>query len=139
MLQRLTPEGVAAPAANYSHATLVPPNATWLYVSGQLGVRPDGSIPDDTQGQTEQIFENLGRVLASAGMTMADVVRLNAFLVDPRDLATYMKVRDSYVAQPPPASTLVVVRALARPVFRVEVEAVAAADRTHREGAVAVA
>jgi 2-iminobutanoate/2-iminopropanoate deaminase len=131
VLQRSTPDGVAAPAANYSHATLVPPNAHWLYLSGQLGVRPDGSVPDDVESQIEQVFANIRRVVESAGMTMADLVRLNAFLVDPRDLATYMMVRDRHVSRPPPASTLVVVRALARPVFRVEVEAVAAADRTH--------
>lgn len=136
MLQRLTPDGVAPPATNYSHATLVQPGARWLYLSGQLGVRPDGTVPEGLEAQAIQVFENIGHVLAAAGMAMSDVVRLVAFLVEPADLRTYMTIRDRYVRRPPPASTLVVVRALARPAFRVEVEATAAAaDRTYRDRA----
>jgi enamine deaminase RidA (YjgF/YER057c/UK114 family) len=89
------------------------------------------------EAQATQVFENIAAILAEAGMAMGDVVRLAAFLVDPRDLATYMTVRDRHVGTPPPASTLVVVRALARPAFRVEVEATAAAaDRTYPSRAV---
>jgi enamine deaminase RidA (YjgF/YER057c/UK114 family) len=126
MLQRVNPGGIGAPLANYSHGTLVPPGASWLFVSGQLGVRPDGSVPDTTEAQAAQALDNVLAILAAAGMTTADLVRLNAFLTDPADLATYMRVRDRFVAAPPPASTLVIVQALARPAFRVEVEAVAA-------------
>ena len=41
MLERISPDGIRPPQANYSHATLVAPGAHWLYASGQLGVRPD--------------------------------------------------------------------------------------------------
>jgi len=127
MLRRITPTTIHPPFANYCHATLVQSTARWLYVSGQLGIRPDGVIPEDFEQQAEACFDNIARILAEAGMRTADLVRLNAYLTDPADLATYMMVRDRHVGDPPPASTLLVVQALARPQFRIEIEATAAA------------
>jgi len=86
----------------------------------------DRAAPGIPEAQSVQVFEILLAILAEAGMTAADLVRLNAYLTDPADLAACMAVRDRYVADPPPASTLLVMRALARPVFQVEIEAVAA-------------
>ena len=126
MLQRLNPDGISPPVANYSHGTVAPAGARWLFAAGQLGVRPDGSVPESAEDQATQVFENLLAILRAAGMDMGDVVRLNAYLTDPADLPAYMRVRDRFVVAPPPASTLVVVAALARPAFKVEVEAVAA-------------
>jgi enamine deaminase RidA (YjgF/YER057c/UK114 family) len=126
MLRRITPSTISPPLANYSHATEVPPNARWLYLSGQLGIAPDGSVPASFEAQAEACFVNLLAILKDAGMGPADLVRLNTYLVDPDDLATYMAVRDRHVAAPPPASTLLVVRAPARPEFKIEIEAVAA-------------
>lgn len=126
MLRRATPRAIPAPLANYSHATEVPANARWLYLSGQLGIRPDGTIPETCAEQAETCFVNVLAILADAGMGAADLVRLNTYLTDPRDLGAYMAVRDRHVANPPPASTLVVVQALAQPKLRVEIEAIAA-------------
>jgi enamine deaminase RidA (YjgF/YER057c/UK114 family) len=126
MLRRITPAAISPPLANYSHAVEVPPHARWLYVSGQLGVAPDGSLPGSCAEQAEACFANLLAILAEAGMAAGDLVRLSTYLTDPADRAAYMAVRDRHVASPPPASTLVVVRALARPEFKVEIEAVAA-------------
>ena len=126
MLQRVTPASIPAPLANYSHATLIPAEARWFHLSGQLGIAADGQIPERVEAQAELCFESILAILAAGGMGPADLVRLNTFLIDPADLPAYMTVRDRYVAAPPPASTLLVVRALARPQFRIEIEAVAA-------------
>ena len=126
MLTRITPAAIHPPAANYSHATGVPPNARWLYLSGQVGIAPDGTIPDDAAAQAEICFANIEAILREAGMAPADLVRLTTYLLDPRDRAGYMAVRDRFVGSPPPASTLVVISALADPRYRIEVEAVAA-------------
>ena len=126
MLRRITPATIQPPLANYCHATEVAPNARWLYVSGQLGVRPDGTIPDGFADQAEACFADLMAILADAGMAAADLVRLNAYLTDPADLGAYMAARDRHVAAPAPASTLLVVQALTRPQFKIEIEAVAA-------------
>ena len=126
MLTRITPAAIHPPAANYSHATLVPPEARWLYLSGQVGVAPDGAIPEDAAAQAELCFANIEALLREAGMAPADLVRLTTYLLDVRDRAAYMAVRDRFVGSPPPASTLVVIAALADPRYRIEIEAVAA-------------
>ena len=125
---RMIPEaaGVHPPFARYSHAVEVPAGARTLFVSGQLGIAADGTVPPDAAGQAELIFRAIASILAKAGMTMADVVRLNAYVVDRSDLPDYMAVRDRHVATPPPASTLLLVAGFTRPEFRLEVEVVAA-------------
>jgi enamine deaminase RidA (YjgF/YER057c/UK114 family) len=126
MLTRITPVAIHPPAANYSHATLVPANARWLYLSGQVGIAPDGTIPDDAAAQAEICFANMEAILDEAGMAPSDLVRLTTYLIDAGDRAAYMAVRDRFVGPPPPASTLVVISALADPRYRIEIEAVAA-------------
>jgi enamine deaminase RidA (YjgF/YER057c/UK114 family) len=126
MLTRITPADIAPPAANYSHATSVPPNARWLYLSGQVGIAPDGTIPEGAAAQAELCFRNIDAVLRAADMAPADLVRLTTYLLDPDDRAAYMAARDRFVSSPPPASTLVVISALADPRYKIEVEAVAA-------------
>lgn len=118
--------GVHPPFARYSHAIEVPAGARTLFLSGQLGIAADGAVPPDAAGQAELIFQAIARILAEAGMTVADLVRLNAYVVDRADLSAYMAVRDRFVADPPPASTLLLVAGFTRPEFRLEVEAVAA-------------
>jgi 2-iminobutanoate/2-iminopropanoate deaminase len=132
MIERVTPEAIHPPLANYRHAVCVPPGARWLFLSGQLGIAPDGTIPQSFEGQAAQCFENIRAILAGAGMGFSDLVRLNTYLTDPADLKAYMAVRDRYVGDPPPASTLLVIQALARPELRIEVEAVAAQAGSHR-------
>jgi enamine deaminase RidA (YjgF/YER057c/UK114 family) len=135
MLRRITPAAICSPLANYSHAVEVPPNARWLYVSGQLGIAPDGAVPDSCAEQAEACFANLLAILAQAGMGTGDLVRLNTYLTDAGDRAAYMAVRDRLVAAPPPASTLLVVRTLARREFKIEIEAIPAqAARPGRSG-----
>jgi enamine deaminase RidA (YjgF/YER057c/UK114 family) len=128
-MRTIMPETISPPLANYSHAVEVPPNARLLYVSGQVGVAPDGTVPASCAEQAEACFANLLAILAEAGMGPADLVRLNTYLIDPADRAAYGAARDRHVAAPPPASTLVVVRALARPEFKIEIEAIAAQMR----------
>jgi enamine deaminase RidA (YjgF/YER057c/UK114 family) len=137
MLRRITPAAICPPLANYSHAVEVPPNARWLYVSGQLGIAPGGTVPDSCAEQAEACFANLLAILVEAGMGTGDLVRLNTYLTDAGDRAAYMAVRDRHVAAPPPASTLLVVRTLARPECKIEIEAIAAqAARPGRSGPV---
>lgn len=126
MLKRLTPAAIHPPFANYSHATAVPANARWLYVSGQLGITADGVIPPTVEAQAELCFESLRVILAAADMAAIDLVRLNTYLTDAEDLAAYMTVRDRHVADPAPSSTLLVVKTLSKKQFKIEIEAIAA-------------
>jgi enamine deaminase RidA (YjgF/YER057c/UK114 family) len=128
----LCPSGLAAPLARYSHAVEVEGARRLVFVSGQLAVAPDGSVPEGVEAQAELIFANVSKILAEAGMGMGDVVRVNAFVTAREHMAGYMRARDNAMRAgavgggPPPASTLVIVSGFTRPEFLVEVEVVAA-------------
>lgn len=126
MAEHHTPDTIRPPFAQYSHGVEVPAGARTLFCSGQLGIAADDRIPEDAGGQTELCFENIKAILASAGMTMADVIRINAYVSGREHLPAYMAVRDRYISAPPPASTLMIVSGFARPEFLVEVEVIAA-------------
>ena len=123
-----TPPDIRPPFARYSHAVEVPPGQRLLFASGQLGIDAEDQIPKGVEGQTALCFENIRAILASAGMTLADVVRINAYVTGREHLPGYMKTRDQFISDPPPASTLMIVSGFAREEFVVEIEVVAAAD-----------
>ncbi|MGI9491441.1 MAG: RidA family protein [Geminicoccaceae bacterium] len=131
MIKRLTPTVIHPPLANYAHATKVPPGARWLVLSGQLGIAADGTIPEGTRAQAEICFQSIGVTLRQGAMDFADIVRINTYLLDEADLADYMSVRDRYVADPAPASTLMVVKSFSKKQFTVEIEIIAAKVDTH--------
>ena len=68
----------------------------------------------------------ISAILGEAGMSLADIIRINAYVSAAEYLSGYMRVRDEFVGAPAPASTLMIVQGFARPEFKVEVEAVAA-------------
>ncbi len=126
MLKHIDPPDVAGPFGSYSHAVEVPPGARTLHVSGQVGVDRDGTVLDDAGRQTELIFENLEQILAAAGMSLSDLVRLTYFVRDAGDLPAIRAVRDRVLRPPFPASSLIVVQALGHPAWKLEIEALAA-------------
>jgi len=127
MLERHTPSGIRPPFAAYAHAVTVPAGMRLMFVSGQLGTAADGTVPEDAEAQADLCFAAVAAILADGGMGPADVVRLNAYVTDRAHLAAYMRARDRFMAGHLPASTLMIVTGFARPEFKVEVEAVAAA------------
>ena len=126
MLKYLTPKSIRPPFARYSQGVEVPTGKRLIVCSGQLGVGPDDSIPDDAGAQAELCFSNIAAVLAEAGLGLKDVVRINAFVTDRAHMRPYMEVRDRLVSDPPPASTLMIVSGFSRPEFKVEIEVIAA-------------
>jgi 2-iminobutanoate/2-iminopropanoate deaminase len=122
----ISPHGIAAPLAHYSHGILVPAGARLLVASGQLGLAPDGQVPDSVEAQCVLCFEAIKAILADAGMTFADVVRFTGFVTDRTSFPIYGAVRARYVAGSAFASTLVIVSGFTRPEFKVEVEITAA-------------
>ncbi len=97
-----------------------------MLCSGQLGVAMNEVIPADIEAQAALCFDNIAAILGEAGLTLADIVRINAYVTAREHMAGYMAVRDRYVGEPPPASTLMIVTGFTRPEFLVEVEAIAA-------------
>ena len=126
MPRPLTAAAIAPPLARYSHAVEVAAGEKLVVCSGQLGMGDDGQVPPSVAGQAERCFENVRAILAAGGLGMEHVVRISAFVTSRDDLADYMAVRDRYIADPPPASTLMIVSGFSRPEFLVEVEVIAA-------------
>ncbi len=120
------PPRVAAPIGHYSHGVEVPPGARVLYTAGQVGIDAAGQLVEGIANQAETALRNLEAILASAGMTSRDIVHLRTFLVDLDDFAAFKEVRAKVLGDHKPASTLVVVKGLALPELRVEIECVAA-------------
>jgi 2-iminobutanoate/2-iminopropanoate deaminase len=120
------PRSITAPIGTYSHGMEVPPGARWLHVAGQIGVRPDGSVPASIEEQTEVVWQNILAVLADAGMGIGDVVKITSFLTRHENFPRFAQIRAKFLGSHRPASTLLVISSLARPEFLVEVEAIAA-------------
>lgn len=128
MRRSINPPAIRPPFARYSHAVLAPAGSEVLFASGQLGVAPDDTVPDDIEAQCILCFENIGAILAEAGMGFADVVRFSAFVTDRAFFPVYGAVRGRYAAGAAFASTLLVVSGFTRPEFKVEVEVTALRD-----------
>lgn len=126
MFRKFNPKTIAPPAATYSHGLEVPSNARLLFVAGQTGMRPDGSVPAAIEEQSDEVWKNISAVLAEGGMGIGDLVKVTSFVTKAENLKKYGAVRDQYLGDHRPATTLLVVSALARPEYLVEVEAIAA-------------
>jgi enamine deaminase RidA (YjgF/YER057c/UK114 family) len=126
MFKSMNPDGVAPPRRNYVHSIEVPPNCRWLSLSGQVGVAPDGTIPDGITAQTEHCWANNLKILEANGMGIENIVKVVQYLTRVEDRDAHFVVRDRYLGDHKPTSTLLFVPALAEPNFVVEVEISAA-------------
>ncbi|MET3844183.1 RidA family protein [Bradyrhizobium sp. OAE829] len=133
MIKEIFSPATLPPPTGYSHVAKVN-KGTLVYVAGQVSADASGKMVGEGnfEAQVEQVFKNLKLALDAAGATMADIVKLNTYLVaevSQDDLPKMRAIRDRYLnKEKPPASTLVVVSRLARPGWLIEIEVVAAID-----------
>ena len=88
---RHTPDTVAAPFGPYSHAVEVPEGSRLLYISGEVGVLPDGTVPKGIEAQAEACWRNIIAILADARMGVGDLVKITTYLVRPEDVAAAVR------------------------------------------------
>lgn len=117
---------IAPPFGRYSHAVEIPAGARILSLAGQVGCRADGTVPASAGEQTELIFQNLKSLLGKAGMEISDLVELTIYAVAKEDLAEIRAVRDRWIGDTLPALSLVIVAALGRAEWRLEMDGTAA-------------
>jgi 2-iminobutanoate/2-iminopropanoate deaminase len=97
-----------------------------LFVSGQVSQDSRGNVVGvgDCAAQTRQVMARLKSIVEAAGATLQDVVKITTFLTDAANYPAFNQVRNETFPHNPPASTAVIVAALVRPEYLVEVEAV---------------
>ena len=120
------PSTMPPPVGAYSHCALVKAGSDILYLAGQVGERPDGSLPADVAGQATEVFANIVRALEANGMTPAHLAKITLFVVHGQSLAGVRAARGAAFGDAKPASTLIFVPQLADPKYLIEVEAIAA-------------
>lgn len=122
MKTTITAQSAPAALGPYSHAKLA---GGVLFASGQLGLDPaTGALPAGVKEQARQSLENVGAVLAAAGMSYRDVVKTTVFLADMEDFAAVNEVYATYFSEEPPARSCVAVKTLPKNAL-VEIEVVA--------------
>ena len=98
-----------------------------IFVAGQIGLNPDGSMPEKPEQQFVNAFERLKLVLEDVGQ-MSDLVEPASYHVGlSSHLADFMRVKETYVPAPFPTWTILDIAGLARPGLIIEVKAVAVA------------
>jgi enamine deaminase RidA (YjgF/YER057c/UK114 family) len=117
------PETVHEPVGGYMHQVEIHSSERMLIISGQVGMKQDGTVPEDPIEQLDLVFENILRNLQAAKMEMKDLVKINYYLVGEWDTAKRRELIASKLNGHKPCSTLVYVAGLASPIFKVEVEA----------------
>ncbi len=117
------PQSIHQPLGSYSHQIEVRGNERMLVLSGQVGMRQDGTVPEDPIGQMNIALENIFQNLRAANMDVKDIIKLTYYLVGEIDTAKRRELVVSKLQGHQPCSTLLYVVALAGPVYKVEIDA----------------
>ncbi len=122
-MRLINPDQIAKPASNYAQGVLHGAGAERLVVSGQVGVRPDGTVEQGLEAQMERAWNNLFGVLDGAGFEKRHLVKVTIFVTVPDAVATSRAVRDRMLEGHVCASTYLQIAGLASLDFLVEIEA----------------
>jgi len=97
-----------------------------LFIAGQIGIRPDQSVPDDVSEQSRLAFERLGAILAAEGLGFEHLVELVSYHVDIQEnFPAFVAVKNRYITRDFPTWTGLGVVGLARPGLMVEIKTIA--------------
>ena len=120
------------PVAGFTHAVQTPAEGNLVFVSGLTARTADGGIAaeGDPEGQARKILQSLTAILAEAGGTLDDVVRIVTYLVDMGHHQAIHAVRREFFGDEPPASTTVEVSRLYDERQLLEIEATAMINST---------
>ena len=117
------PQEIHKPVGSYSHQIEIKGNERLLVISGQVGMREDGTVPEDSLEQIDIAFENILRNLRAAGMDVNDLIKITYYLVGEIDTTKRRELILSKLQGHKPCSTLLYVAGLASPVYKVEIDA----------------
>lgn len=124
--ESLNPAGLPTPFGPFCQVSVAGPGKL-VFVSGMISVNEHGEPvgENDLVAQTRQVMENLGIALRAAGASFTDVVKITNYVTDADEYPKIAPVRNEYLSEPYPASTLIEVPRLIYPWLLIEIEAVA--------------
>lgn len=117
------PQSVHPPLGAYSHHIEIQGNERLLVISGQVGIREDGTVPEDPLEQIDVAFENIFHNLRAADMDVKDLIKITYYLVGEIDTIKRRELIHSKLQGHKPCSTLLYVVGLASPLYKVEIDA----------------
>jgi len=118
----IKPDNVVAPASRYAQGVVHAAGAERMVISGQLGLRPDGTLEQGIEAQMERAWSNLFAVMAAGGFERSNLVRATIYVTQPGQIGVHRRVRDRMLDGHLCANTYVEISALAAPEFLVEIE-----------------
>lgn len=124
-MPKVVPQLPGVTAGRYPFSQIVEANG-FVFLAGQVGDVPGqpGAVPGGIQAESRQMLENVGRLLRTAGLDYADVVKCTVYLRDFGEFAEMNAVYREFFPTEPPTRATVGVTALAED-FRVEIEVMA--------------
>lgn len=122
--KEINPDTMAAAVGGYSQAFEISGSSRLLFISGQIPEAADGSVPTSFNEQCEQVWSNIGEVLAAAQMSYENLVKVTMFLTNADQAAPNSEIRRKYLGTLRPALTVVIVKTL-QSEWLLEVEAIA--------------
>lgn len=117
------PASVHPPLGAYSHQIEISEAKRWLVIAGQIGMRADGSLPEDPLEQFRLALDNIHKNLQTAGMKIEHLVKLTVYLAGELDTAKRRQASAEWLGDHRPCSTLIYVAGLATPDIKVEIDA----------------
>ena len=121
-IERYMVAGELEPVSHYCHVVKA---GGFIWLSGMVGMKVDGTIPEGTVEQFQIALNTIDTCLRQAGGTPDQIVKVQVFMTDISERASINPIRIEYFGDHKPASTLVEVSALVDPRMKVEIEAVA--------------
>jgi 2-iminobutanoate/2-iminopropanoate deaminase len=122
------PHRIAPPGSRYSHGVVHSAQSRRMVISGQVGLRADGTIPAQLEEQMDVAWDNLIEVLREGGMSVSDLIKIVTYVTVPGSVALARKVRQRKLGLHAPASTYLEVAGLASKDFLFEVEGEAVSE-----------
>jgi 2-iminobutanoate/2-iminopropanoate deaminase len=124
--RRHDPSSVPPAVGNYAHGLELSAGARLLFISGQVPVRPDGTVPADFEAQCHAVWDNLLEILTSARMRPEHLVKVTTYLTSRDQAEINGRIRRERLRGVRPALTVVIAETFAAE-WLLEIEAVAAA------------
>ena len=129
-MKRIDPDTIVKPASQYSQGILVERERKRLIISGQVGLKPDGTMEKTIRAQFERAWSNLFEVLHEAGFKKKHLVKVTIFVTEPGQVATFREIRVRVMDGHLCAATYLQISGLASPEMKVEIEGEAVKEHT---------